>query len=319
MGAPYTLDLRERVVASFRSGMSRLETATLFRVSESSVQRWSRLEREKGSLAAGVMGGQRPFALAGEREQILERIAQQPDLPLRALLAELHDRGIKVSYFAVWNIVDRAGLSVKKKTLHASEQDRPNVAHRRVQWRQRQDKVDAKRLVFIDETWVKTNMTPIRGRCPVGERLVAKVPHGHRKTLTFVAALRCDGIGAPCLLNQPINAVSFRTYVEQFLVPTLRPGDVVVMDNLSSHKGKAIRKAIRAAGAKLIYLPPYSPDLNPIEQVFAKLKTLLRKANARTVEAVTEAIGKLLDAYTVQECVNYFVNSGYGQPKATAL
>jgi transposase len=186
------------------------------------------------------------------------------------------------------------------------------VARRRLQWQQRQGKIDPRRLVFIDETWAKTNMTPIRGRCPVGKRLVAKVPHGHRKTLTFVAALRCDGICAPCLLDQPINAVSFRAYIEQFLVPTLRPGDVVVMDNLSSHKGKAIRKAIRAVGAKLIFLPPYSPDLNPIEQMFAKLKALLRKANARTIEAVTEAIKKLLDEYTVEECANYLVNSGYG-------
>jgi transposase len=312
MGAPYTPDLRERVVATFRSGLSRAETAALFRVSESSVQRWSRLERTTGSVAAQPMGGQRPFALAGERDRILGRIAQQPDLPLRALLAELRDRGIKGSYFALWNIVDRAGLSYKKKSLHASEQDRPKVARRRLQWQQRQHAVDPKQLVFIDETWAKTNMTPTHGRCPVGQRLVAKVPHGHRKTLTFVAALRCDGITAPCLLNQPINAISFRTYVEQFLVPTLRPGDVVVMDNLSSHKGKAIRKAIQAAGAKLIFLPPYSPDLNPIEQVFAKLKTLLRKANARTIPAITEAIAKLLDEYTVEECANYLVNSGYG-------
>jgi len=312
MGAPYTPDLRERVVATFRSGRSRAETAALFRVSESSVQRWSRLERTTGNVAAQPMGGQRPFALAGERDRILGRIAQQPDLPLRALLAELHERGIKGSYCALWNIVDRAGLSYKKKSLHASEQDRPKVARRRLQWQQRQDKIDARRLVFIDETWAKTNMTPLRGRCPIGQRLVAKAPHGHRKTLTFVAALRCDGITAPCLLNQPINAISFRTYVEQFLVPTLRPGDVVVMDNLSSHKGKAIRKAIQAAGAKLIFLPPYSPDLNPIEQVFAKLKTLLRKANARTIPAITEAIAQLLDEYTVKECANYLVNSGYG-------
>jgi transposase len=203
-------------------------------------------------------------------------------------------------------------VSALKKSLHASEQDRPKVARRRLQWQQRQGRIDPRRLVFIDETWAKTNMTPIRGRCPVGKRLVAKVPHSHRKTLTFVAALRCDGICAPCLLDQPINAVSFRTYIEQFLVPTLRPGDVVVMDNLSSHKGKAIRKAIRAVGAKLIFLPPYSPDLNPIEQMFAKLKALLRKANARTIEAVTEAIKKLLDEYTVEECANYLVNSGYG-------
>jgi transposase len=155
-------------------------------------------------------------------------------------------------------------------------------------------------------------MTPIRGRCPVGKRLVAKVPHGSRKTLTFIATLRCDGICAPCLLDQPINTVSFLTYIEQFLAPTLRPGDVVVMDNLSSHKGKAIRKAIRAVGDKLIFLPPYSPDLNPIEQMFAKLRALLRKANARTIEAVTESINKLLDEYTVEECANYLVNSGYG-------
>ncbi len=155
-------------------------------------------------------------------------------------------------------------------------------------------------------------MTPIRGRCPVGQRLVAKVAHGHRQTQTFVAALRCDGIVAPCLLDQAMNALSVRAYVEPFLVPTLRPGDVVIMDNLSRHKGPAIRKAIRAAGAKLIFLPPYSPDLNPIEQVFAKLKTLLRKANARTIEAVIAAIAKLLDEYTSEECANYLVNAGYG-------
>ena len=154
-------------------------------------------------------------------------------------------------------------------------------------------------------------MTPIRGRCAVGKRLVAKVPHGHRKTLTFVAALRCDGLHAPCLLDRPINAQSFQADIEQFLVPTLKPGDIVVMDNLSSHKGLTIRRAIRAAGAKLIFLPPYSPDLNPIEQVFSKLKTLLRKANARTIEAVCDAIKTLLDKFTAAECANYFVNSGY--------
>jgi transposase len=114
-------------------------------------------------------------------------------------------------------------------------------------------------------------MTPLRECCPVGQRLVAKVPDGHRKTLTFAAALRCDGISAPCLLDQPINAVSFHTYIEQFLMPPLRSADVVVMDNLSSHKGKAIRKVIRAAGVKLVFLPPYSPSLNPIKEVFAKL------------------------------------------------
>jgi transposase len=168
-------------------------------------------------------------------------------------------------------------------------------------------------LVFIDETWTKTNMAPLRGWAPRGARFVAKVPHGHWKTLTFVAALRHDRIEAPWVLDGPVNGECFKTYVEKVLVPTLAPGDIVMMDNLGSHKGKAIRRAIRAAGAKLFFLPKYSPDLNPIEQVFAKLKHLLRKAAARTVESIIAAIGQLLETYTPQECTNYFTNAGYGQ------
>src|SRR5471030_3033399 len=202
-------------------------------------------------------------------------------------------------------------ISALKKSLHASEQDRADVARRRRQWRQHQNKVAAGRLIFIDETWAKTNMTRLHGRCAKGQRLVAKVPHGHRKTLTFVAGLRCDGIIAPCVFDGPIDGECFLAWVLQFLVPDLRPGDVVVMDNLSSHKSKAVREAIRAAGAKLFFLPPYSPDLNPIEQVFAKLKTLLRKAAERTVEATWRRIGTLLDAFSPQECANYLRNAGY--------
>lgn len=158
---------------------------------------------------------------------------------------------------------------------------------------------------------MKTNMTRTHGRCPRGQRLVAKVPHGHWKTLTFVAALRCDGITAPCVLTQPINAVSFLAWVTQFLVPTLRQGDVVIMDNLSSHKRREIRTAIRAAGALLLFLPAYSPDLNPIEQVFAKIKALLRKADARSIDEVNAALGTLLDHFQPDEFVRYFKNAGY--------
>ncbi len=195
----------------------------------------------------------------------------------------------------------------------ASERDRPDVARRREQWTKRQDQIAAERLVFIDETWTKTNMEPLRGWAPLGERLVAKVPHGHWKTMTFIAALRCDRIEAPWILDGPINAEAFKTYVEKVLAPTLLPGDLVIMDYLGSHKGRAIRQAIRAAGAKLIFLPKYSPDLNPIEQVFAKLKHLLRKAAARTIETLTAAVGELLGAFTAKECANYFANSGYAR------
>jgi transposase len=165
--------------------------------------------------------------------------------------------------------------------------------------------------VFIDETWAKTNMAPIRGWSRKGERLVAHVPHGHWKTMTFLAALRHDRIDAPCVFDGPINGESFRLYVEQILVPSLKPGDIVIMDNLGSHKSDVVRQAIRAAGARLFFLPPYSPDLNPIEQVFAKLKYLLRKAKERTVEATWQRIGKLLHTFTSDECHNYFINSGW--------
>jgi transposase len=165
--------------------------------------------------------------------------------------------------------------------------------------------------VFIDETWTKTNMAPLRGWCLRGRRLADHVPHGRWRTLTFIAALRHDRLTAPCLFDGPINGESFLAYVTQFLVPTLKSGDIVVMDNLGSHKSKAVRDAIRSVGARRLFLPAYSPDLNPIEQVFSKLKTLLRKARARTCEAVAEAIGRLLTNFPEHECKNYLRNAGY--------
>ncbi len=198
-----------------------------------------------------------------------------------------------------------------KKSVVAGERDRPDVVRRRAQWAKYQNKIAPERLVFIDETWTKTNMAPLRGWAPRGLRLPAKVPHGHWNTTTFLAALRHDRIDPPWLIDGPIDGESFQLYVEKVLLPTLRPGDIVIMDNLGSHKGKAVRRIIRAAGAKLIFLPKYSPDLNPIEQVFAKLKHLLRKAAARSVEAVSAALGKILAAFTPGECANYFRNAGY--------
>jgi transposase len=207
----------------------------------------------------------------------------------------------------------------QKKTLIAAEQDRPDVARRRAQWAKYQDRIDPSRLVFIDETWTKTNMAPLRGWAPRGERIKAKVPHGHWKTMTFLAALRHDRVDAPWLIDGPINGERFQLYVDKVLVPTLKPGDIVVMDNLGSHKGKAVRRAIRSAGARLFLLPKYSPDLNPIEKLFAKLKHWLRKAARRTVETVCDAIGQILEIVTSNECRNYFTEAGYAQPKFIPL
>ena len=171
--------------------------------------------------------------------------------------------------------------------------------------------MNPERLVFIDETGAATDMARRYGRCPRGQRLVASVPWGHWKTTTFVAALRVEGITAPCVFDGPMDGPCFRAYIEQFVVPILRPGDIVVTDNLPSHKVVGIREAIEAAGAELRYLPPYSPDLNPIEQFFAKLKALLRKAAARTIDALFAAIADALTAVSPQECQNYLANQGY--------
>lgn len=201
--------------------------------------------------------------------------------------------------------------SASKKTAFASEQDRPDVARRRAQWRARQASVDPNRLVFIDETWAKTNMAPLRGWGPRGQRLIGKAPHGRWRTLTFIAALRLGRIDAPCVFNGPINGQKFLAYVERFLVPTLKPGDIVILDNLGSHKAKAVRQAIRNVGAHRLFLPPYSPDLNPIEQAFAKLKHWLRKTQPRSVLDVHHAIACTLKRFQPNECAAFFRNSGY--------
>lgn len=185
------------------------------------------------------------------------------------------------------------------------------MAEKRIEWCLLQAGLDPDSLVFLDETWAKTNMTRTHGRSLQGTRLIAKVPHGHWKTTTFLAALRSSGLSAPMVVDGPINGDIFLAYVEQQLVPTLRPGDIVIMDNLSSHKKAGVREAIEAAGAKLVYLPPYSPDFNPIELVFSKFKRLLRSASNRTVDALWQTCGRLLHQFTENECRNYFRHCGY--------
>src|ERR1700758_4107263 len=192
--------------------------------------------------------------------------------------------------------------SASKKSVRAAEQDRPDVAAARVTWAQDQATLDPDRLIFIDETGTSTTMARLRGRAPRGERLVGKIPHGHWKTTTFVAGLRVNALTAPGVIDGPMNGNAFLAYVEQILAPTLRPDDIVVMDNLSAHKVPGVRQAIEAAGARLLYLPPYSPDFNPIEQLFAKLKALLRKAAERSVDGLWNRIAALLDAFTPNEC-----------------
>lgn len=203
------------------------------------------------------------------------------------------------------------GTKSKKKTLIASEQDRPDVVQQRVQWRAAQPLIDPNRVVFIDETWAKTNMTRRYGRSILGTRLIEKTPCGRWQTTTFLGALRATGFVAPLTVEGAINGDLFRAWVEQHLAPTLAPGDIVVLDNLSSHKVAGVQRAINAVGAELRYLPPYSPDLNPIELAFSKLKKLLRDGAERTTEKLTKLCGKILDFFSEPECRGYFKHCGY--------
>jgi transposase len=203
--------------------------------------------------------------------------------------------------------------------VRASEQDRPDVVVARKALQKSQLKLDPRRLAFVDETSVNTKMTRLYGRALRGERLVGRVPHGHWKTTTFVAALRCNAVTAPYLLDGPMDGPTFRAYVEQILAPTLKKGDIVFMDRVRLHMVEGVEEAIEARGASVYYLPPYSPDLNPIEQFFAKLKSILRKAAARSIEHLWNAIRNGLKQVSKLECAAYLNNSGYGQPHRRML
>jgi transposase len=197
--------------------------------------------------------------------------------------------------------------------LYAAEQQRAEVIRARRRWMREQGMLDPARLVFIDETWTNTAMVRLRGRSPSGERLVDYAPHGHWKIMTFVGGLRLRGMIAPFVLDGAMNGSLFLAYVKQCLVPALKRRDIVVMDNLPVHKVAGVREAIEAAGAILLYLPPYSPDLNPIEMAFSKLKAHLRKAAERTIAGLLRRIGRVVKAFTPQECRNFLRHAGYVQ------
>jgi transposase len=200
---------------------------------------------------------------------------------------------------------------MRQKSLRASEQERANVARARQRWMREQGMFDPARLVFLDETATSTNMVRLRGRCPRGQRLIDHVPHARWKAITFVAGLRSRAIVAPLVLDGPMNATAFVAYLKQCLVPTLKRGDIVMMDSLPVHKIAGVREVIEAAGAKLRYRPKYSPDLNPIEQAFSKFKAHPRKAAERTILSLSRRIGAIVTAFSPQECTNYFRYAGY--------
>jgi transposase len=306
----YSQDLRERVLRALDRGDRPTEIARRFEVSRVWVYQVRDRERETGLRSSFQIGGHRRSRLA-EREQVLrDWITAEPDLTLAELQQRLAKHGVATKIATLWHQLNKWKLTFKK-TLHADEQERADVQAARRAWSEAQPGMDLEKLVFIDETWISTSMTRHYGRAPRGQRCIASAPHGHWETTTFVAGLRHQQLTAPLVADGPMDGEMFLAYVRQFLCPTLRPGDIVILDNLSSHKVTGVKQAIAAAGATLIYLPPYSPDLNPIEKLFAKLKALLRKAAKRSVDALWNEIGELLNTLSSTECANYFASSGY--------
>ena len=306
----YSQDLRDRVLRALDRGDRPTEIARRFEVSRIWVYQVRDREQETGVRSSFRIGGHRRSRVA-EREQVLRAwIAAQPDLTLAELQQRLARQGVSIKIGALWHQLNKWNLTFKK-TLHASEQEREDVQAARRAWSEAQPGMDLEKLVFIDETWTSTSMTRRYGRAPRGQRCIASAPHGHWQTTTFVAGLRHQQLTAPLVADGPMDGEMFLAYVRQFLCPTLRSGDIVILDNLSTHKVAGVKDAIATAGAALLYLPPYSPDLNPIEKLFAKLKALLRKAAKRSVEALWTQIGELLNTLSATECANYFTSSGY--------
>jgi transposase len=300
----YSTDLRERILSAVERGKGSLrELADLFLVNLSTIVRLLRHHRASDSLLPKPhAGGPRPRFDADACQRLRDLVRAQPD----ATLAELQERlGIPCSLSTLCRALQRLGLSRKKKSLHADEQDTPAVQAKRADFEERMTAVDPAHLIFVDEMGVTTNLTRTYGRAPIGERVVGSAP-GEWENVTLIAGLRSSGAVAPFTFEGATDQEAFQTYVEQVLVPVLKPGDVVVWDNLKPHKKSAVIAAVQRAGARVEPLPPYSPDETPIEEMFSKAKTYLRTVAARTKDTVIQALGDALNLVTPKDCLGWF-------------
>lgn len=304
--APYSMDLRGRVLEDRIDGLASKDIAAKYRVSRSWVDRVYQRHRA-GEDAPRRQTKFRARRLAGQDDQLRAIVAAQPDRTLVEIRAA---RGVPVALSTLWTALDRLNLSVKK-TVRATERDRPDVVAQRETWRGAMLTRPAPGFVFLDETGVATDLIRRFGRAPRGHRVADQAPWGEWQLHTILAGLRTDGLVAPAVLVGPIDAESFRAYVEQILVPTLRPGDRVVLDNLNVHRDAASAAAIARAGATLHFLPPYSPDLNPIELAFAKLKAVLRATRPRSFDDICTRVAEALRLYSSAECAAYLRHCGY--------
>jgi len=306
-------DIREKVVKAIKGGMSRRQAAARFDVGPATAVRWAKRVETTGDVAPMKMGGdRRSQRIEAHAEFILKEIKTKPDTTIMELRDKLRERhGLSLGYGTVWRFLARHRITRKKKTGHASEQEREDVEASREAWFEGQLDLDPKKLVFIDETSISTSMARRFGWAPRGERCRASIPFGHWKTTTFVAGLRVDRIDAPMTIEGALDGEAFLAYVEQVLAPTLSKGETVVMDNVPLHKVAGVSEAITAKGASVLYLPAYSPDFDPIEKFFSKFKSILQRIAARTAGALEAAVAEALRTVTPDECRNYFAACGY--------
>ena len=305
--AAYSIDLRLRVLRDADAGLPSDELAEKYSVSRAWVDRLKQRRRETGEVAPRKQTRWRTPILQAQLAELAALIREQPDRTLAEYRRPCARRRVSPRCAARSN----GSASGLKKTVHASEHDRADVRLARTAWRAAAPTLDPARLVFLDESGVRTDLIRRYGRGLSGARVPDHTPDGRWHTTTFLGALRVTGLTAPAVFDGPIDGASFLAYIEQVLTPTLAPGDIVIMDNLSCHKSPAVRRAIEAVGAQLWFLPKYSPDFNPIELAFAKLKAILRKARCRTREVLWDTIGAAVPGYDPAECRNYFRHCGY--------
>src|SRR5229473_2663995 len=288
----YSEDLRERVVRAVDQGRPRAQIVQLFGVSLATLKRYLKHRRETGKLAPKPIPGRLPKKLAQLQADLVTQLAAHDDVRL-----EDHCR--------LWE--QAHGVDAQKKTLAASERREED----RASFRKQVKPLDAKRLVFVDESGSNIALTPLYARAPRGQRAGGSVPRNRGKNTTLLASLSVQGIGASMILEGATNAAAFEIYLEQILLPSLAPGQIVVMGNLSAHKGARVRQLIEERGCQLLFLPAYSPDFSPIEETFSKIKAYLRRVGARTREALEEAIAQALETVTPQDAHGWFGHCGY--------
>ena len=304
-------DVRKKIMKVIDAGLSRRKAVARFDIGPA-VRRAKQGETTGDVGPMKMEGDRRSQSIEAHAEFILAEIRTKPDTTIMELRDRIKERhGLSFGYGTAWRFLARDKITRKKKSGHASEQERADVEASREAWFEGQLDFDPTKRVFIDEPGISTRMARRFGRAPRGERCRAPVPFAHWKTTTFIAGLRVDRIDAPMTIDGALDGEAFRAYVEQFLAPTLSAGDIVVMDNVALHKVAGACEAIAARGASVLYLPACSPDIDPIENFFSKFKSILQRIAARTAEAMEAAVAEALQSLPPQECRNYFAVSGY--------